>query len=393
MTLETTSTAGQLAQHDATGVLTPSEAVTAAVHAWVAGLDVAIQGAQFVVDTPACPDSFWPLPPDVKVAKIPGKNPKLQLPDEPRESYLARRMVAVQTVGSVVRYGLGLGLPPEVALQGIFVIGGRYAMYAEQMVALIKSRGHKHRVVERSAAQCVVEVKHRDESDWEQFTFTMEDAITAGYVKGKGPNTGSNDWKGNDKYNTDPKGMLYARVSSIACKTKFPDDLRGMATYEELQDERAADNADVRVITNVTASDISQRTALPQVPQPVAQSEASTVQQEVPQTGPPAAQPAQDAPAAETGEASTLEQRQALGVALRVLDLGGTDDKVAALKVISAIAGRVVTATSDLARSEADTVLAKLEELSKRTKPKWQAEIRQLVADAEAIASSEGQPR
>jgi len=244
MTLEIVNHEGQLAIRNQGTLPTQSDAVTAAVHAWVSGLDVAMQGADYIVDTPACPDSFWPLPGDTKLWNIPGKNPKLRLPNEDQESFLIRRRIAAQTVGFVVRYGLGLGLAPEVALNGIFVIGGRPSMYAEQMVALVKSQGHGHRVIERTAERCTVEVCHRGESEWQQFTFTMDDAIQAGYVKSQGPNAGKNEWGkdktgGNEKYTTNPKTMLYARASSIACKTVFPDVLRGMVTYEEIQDERS----------------------------------------------------------------------------------------------------------------------------------------------------------
>ena len=398
MTLETSSTATQLAQHEPTGVLTPSEAVTSAIHAWVSGLDIAIRGAEFVVDTPACPDSFWPLPPDTKVWAIPGRNPKLRLPNESEESFLTRRRIAVQTVGFVVRYGLGLGLAPEVSLNGIFVIGGRPSMYAEQMVALIKARGHGHRVVERTAERCVVEVRHRSESDWEAFEFSMEDAVVAGYVKGKGPNK---DGKGgNEKYSTDPKAMLYARASSIACKTKFPEDLRGMVTYEELQDERAQDDSEVRVITKVTASDIKARVARAEpAPAPV---EAGPRQEQLDHSVATEAaarveqQQAAAEPVGETGEVATLAQRRKIGALLRKLELGTEADKEAALTVISFIVERQVDSTQDLTTTEAGAVIRRLEGLEGEPEPKWRAEIRFMVAGAngaEQIASTEGADR
>ncbi len=378
MTIQTTSVNSRLAQHDPTGVLTPSEAVTSAIHAWVSGLDIAVQGAQFIVDTPACPDSFWPLPPNVKVSGIPGKNPKLQLPDESRESYLARRTIAAQTVGYVVRYGLGLGLAPEVSLNGIFVIGGRPSMYAEQMVALIKSHGHGHRVTERTADRCVVEVRRRSETDWEQFEFTIDDAIRAGHVPGKGKNVGKDDWKGNEKYNSDPKAMLYARASSIACKTKFPDTLRGMATYEELQDERSQDDERGRTITTVTAQDIKTRIA-PPAPAAV---EAQQPQPERTVAADAASQPEQQReaqPAAETGELITLPQSKRLYSLLRKLDLAASDDKAAALVVISYIVGRPVESTKHLTAAEATVINARLDELTRREEGKWRAEVRFMV--------------
>lgn len=389
MTIETTSVNGQLAQHDPTGALTPSEAVTKAIHAWVSGLDIAAQGAEFVVDTPACPDSFWPLPPDVRVWQIPGKNPKLRLPDESEVSYLTRRRIAVQTVGFVVRYGLGLGLAPEVSLNGIFVIGGRPSMYAEQMVALVKSHGHGHRVIERTAERCTVEVRRRGETDWEQFAFGIDDAIRAGYVKGKGPNK---DGKaGNDKYNLDPAAMLYARASSIACKTKFPDALRGMATYEELQDERSQDDGRGPTITTVTAQDIKTRTGghpvtVHAVGRPDATAETGNSGIITTVTEPAASQATDqtDRPtgegAAETGELITLPQSKRLYALLRKLDLAASDDKAAALAVISYIVERPVDSTKHLTSREATDANARLDELTRREEAKWRAEIRFMAA-------------
>ena len=223
-------------------VPTPSEAVHAALEQWVGGMAASVRGAEYIVDTPMCPDAFWPLPPNVK-----SKTPKQLLPGEDLETYRERRRVATYTLGSVVRYGLQLGMPPEVAVQGIFTIGGRMSMYAEQMVALIKSQGHGHRVVERTRERCTVEVCRRGTDEWHPYTFTFEDAVTAGYVPRQGPNPANpGTWPdgkpkpgaGNEKYLTDPASMLYARCSSIACRTEFPDILRGLTSYEDMQDEQ-----------------------------------------------------------------------------------------------------------------------------------------------------------
>ena len=219
---------------------TPAEAITNALEQWVGGMAASVRGAEYIVDTPMCPDAFWPLPPDVK-----SKTPKQRLRGEEEESYLMRRRVATYTLGSVVRYGLQLGLPPEVAVQGIFTVGGRMSMYAEQMVALIKYKGHQHRVIERTRERCTVEVARIGSTDWKSFTYTFDDAVLAGYVPGMGKNASLGNWPdgkpktaGNEKYLTDPAAMLYARCSSIACRTEFPDVLRGLVTYEEMQDER-----------------------------------------------------------------------------------------------------------------------------------------------------------
>jgi hypothetical protein len=346
VTIETISRPGEVAT-----AVTPSEAVTAAITQWVAGLDLAMKGAAYVVDTPACPDSFWPLPAEVKVKDIPDRNPKLRLPDEDEESFQARRRVAIHTVGTVVEYGLTLGLPPEVALNGIFIIGGRYAMYAEQMVALVKSRGFGHRVVERGTDRCVVEVQRGAGQEWQPFEFTMEQAVIAGYVKGKGPNTGRNDWKGNDKYNTDPASMLYARASSIACKTVFPDVLRGLITVEEARDEQ-----------RTIAGEVVEATATDRPAPPRAAAALSAAR-------PPAAPPADPAPVVGADRAATpqpdphpLDPRQwdAINREFVRLEVVGDGQKASRLKVISAIVGREVTQGRELTADEGRLVLDNL---------------------------------
>ncbi len=258
---------------------TPSEAVHAALEQWVGGMAASVRGAEYIVDTPMCPDSFWPVP-----AGVSSKTPKQLLPRETLEDYRARRYVAACTLGAVVRYGLQLGLPPEVAVQGIFTIGGRMSMYAEQMVALVRSQGHGHRVVERTRQRCIVEVCRRGSDDWHRFEFTLDDAVQAGYVPDQGPNAGDHGkWPdgnakkspGNAKYLTDPAAMLYARCSSIACRTEFPDVLRGLTSYEDMLDERVtvtvADDeptrADVRRDADRTsAAAILARAAEPSAP-------------------------------------------------------------------------------------------------------------------------------
>ena len=221
---------------------TPPEAVTAAIEQWVGGMAAAVRGAEYIVDTPLCPDSYWPVPAGQK-----SKAPKQMLPGETRESFLARRQVAVYTLGGIVRYGLQLGLPPEVAMQGIFMIGGRPSMYAEQMVGLVKSRGHSHRIILRSTEECVVHVRRLGDQEWQEFTYTIDDAIRAGHVPGQGPNANLGKWPdgkpktgGNEKYLTEPATMLYCRASSIACRAVFPDVLRGLVSYEETIDERVS---------------------------------------------------------------------------------------------------------------------------------------------------------
>lgn len=351
MTIETTSGAGQLAQIDPT----PSQVVNQSLFDWVAGMKAAMEAADFLVDTPAVPDSFWPLPAGMQVSKIPGKNPKLRLPNEDEQSYQTRRRIAVQTAGYVVRYGLGLNLHPEQALRDIFVIGGRPAMYSEGMVSLIKARGHKHRVVIREADRCVVEVKHRDETEWEAFEFTLEDAIRAGYVPGQGPNKGK-DWGGNQKYLTDPKTMLQARASSIACKTKFPDELRGTVTKEEIEDEQRTTIEgtveDIPAPPKISAAAILAKSSkAPAEPEPVDERAAA-----------PSTPPAASAPAPKGPEKIRPAQVARISAAFDRLNVTDSGERIA---IAAATAGRVIELATDLTASEGTAVVDQLEKVVK----------------------------
>lgn len=297
---------------------TPPEAIHAAIEQWVGGLAASVQGAEYIVDTPLCPDSLWPLPPGTQLSKIPGKNPKVPLPGEDRESFLARRRVAAYSLGGIVRYGLQLGIPPEVATQGLFPIGGRISMYADQMVALIKSKGHKHRIITRTREKCTIEVQRLGEAP-QEFTYTIEDAIQNGYVPGKGPNEGQKwpDGKpklgGNEKYLTDPAGMLEARCNSTGLTAVFPDVLRGLISVEAMRDEQRV---------TVTAIDLE-----PESPAPARTSaaailaRASSAAAEPQVSEPPAeASPASQA-SAPAAPAEPEVQRYVLPVSKAKLDL------------------------------------------------------------------------
>ena len=115
-------------------------------------------------------------------------------------------------------------MDPLNALQNLFVVRGRPGMYARTMHSLVLRAGHE---VYRAAAteQAVtVRARRRGESQWQEFTWTMDRAKKAGYV-------------GNQKYQTDPMGMLSAKALAEACRTIAPDVLTGIAatTVEEIQ--------------------------------------------------------------------------------------------------------------------------------------------------------------
>lgn len=336
---------------------TSPEQITAALEQWVGGMAAAVRGAEYMVDTPMCPDSFWPTPPGVNA-----KAPKQILPNETREAYLERRQVATRTLGSVVRYGLQLGLPPEVAVQGIFTIGGRMSMYAEQMVAIIKSHGHGHRVVERTAQRCVIEVCRRGTDRWIQFEFTFEQAIKAGYVPDQGPNAGDHgrwpDGKpkkspGNAKYVTDAPAMLYARASSIACKTEFPDVLRGLVSYEEMQDEQRSAPVDITAQVEVTRP--AERTTKAAILAAAGQDDIP--ESPIPADVTPAPDPAPDPDVTRAVLPITDPQLRMLGAVMAQLGVTGTGSRERRLAIASRIVDRAVTSSKELSKDDASTVI------------------------------------
>ena len=125
---------------------------------------------------------------------------------------------------AAIMMGKSLGMDPLNALQNLFVVRGRPGMYARTMHSLVLRAGHE---VYRAAAteQAVtVRARRRGDTQWQEFTWTMDRAKKAGYV-------------GNQKYQTDPMGMLSAKALAEACRTIAPDVLTGIAatTVEEIQ--------------------------------------------------------------------------------------------------------------------------------------------------------------
>ena len=67
---------------------------------WVTELGHAAKAAEAIVDTPLCPDAWWPLPAGVKLWTIPDRNPRLRLTNEDEGSFLRRRQVAICTASA-----------------------------------------------------------------------------------------------------------------------------------------------------------------------------------------------------------------------------------------------------------------------------------------------------
>jgi hypothetical protein len=130
-----------------------------------------------------------------------------------------------------ILYGQGIGMDPQTALQNLYVISGKPALYARAMVAIVLGAGHEV-WTEVSTDECVTVCgKRKGTENVERAEWTIERAKKAGYTTNK-------------KYQTDPQAMLYARASGDIARHIAPDALLGMAyNVEELQAAEVVDGA------------------------------------------------------------------------------------------------------------------------------------------------------
>lgn len=119
--------------------------------------------------------------------------------------------------------GAALGLDPIAALESIYVISGRPALYARTMAAVVLAAGHEVWTEDTSDQSVTVCGRRRGSEHVETATWTLQRAELAGYTK-------------NAKYRTDPQSMLYARAVGEVARKVAPDVLLGLSyTAEEIE--------------------------------------------------------------------------------------------------------------------------------------------------------------
>ncbi|WBL18479.1 hypothetical protein [Citricoccus sp. NR2] len=123
-----------------------------------------------------------------------------------------------EAAAAAILAGKALGLDPMNSLSNIFVVHGRPALYARTMVAIVLSAGHQLVRAEATDKSVTVQARRRGDSEWQEFTWTIDRAKKAGYTS-------------NAKYQTDPIAMLTAKAQAEACRTIAPDVLTGVAAY------------------------------------------------------------------------------------------------------------------------------------------------------------------
>lgn len=287
----------------------PEPGLTAGVAALQQWADTAKAAATLIdqiVDTPFFPDSLRARPAgNTDVARA-----------------AARGQTVANGTGAVL-YGVEIGLSPMQALNNVIVIHGRPSLYAETMVALVQAAGHEiwtESVTDTAAVVC----GRRDGSPVvERVEFTMDRARKAGYTR-------------NDKYQKDPQSMLYARAASICCRRTAPEVLKGIASFEEVQDDQRPPRPGLAPAPTAAPVTIAEITggAGPQDDQteePVADDES----------------PLEDV---------TAEQRNLIGTALDTLTVAADHRR----RVVSLILGRDVANIGDLDAAEADRLCAEL---------------------------------
>ena len=128
-----------------------------------------------------------------------------------------------EEAAAAILYGDEIGFSPTMALQQLYVIGGKPALYARGMVALVMSAGHAVWTVEKTDTSVTVAGRRRGTENVLQETWTIERATKAQYTK-------------NARYQLDPQSMLYARAASDLCRQIAPDVLAGVGySVEEME--------------------------------------------------------------------------------------------------------------------------------------------------------------
>lgn len=133
--------------------------------------------------------------------------------------------VAIAKVVTIVTMGQELGLSPLYSLRVISVIRGKPCLGSEAMHALCLAKIPTFELdyLETTAEVCRVKCRRSEKREWQEFSFTMEDAKTAQLLGN--PNSG---------WGKHPKAMLRARAVAAACRAIAPDAVMNVYTPEEM---------------------------------------------------------------------------------------------------------------------------------------------------------------
>ncbi len=126
--------------------------------------------------------------------------------------------------------GYELGIPYLMALQNIATINGKPSIYGDLGLALVRATGElelfdeydQGEALKQQMGKCII--RRRGDKKDATFTFSVEDAKTAGLWKKTGP------------WSNYPGRMLQMRARAFALRDKFTDTLKGLGIAEEVGD-------------------------------------------------------------------------------------------------------------------------------------------------------------
>lgn len=132
--------------------------------------------------------------------------------------------VVKATVFAVVRYGSFFGFEPAISLGKIDVIEGRLEARYDALAGLMMDAGHQVRISESTTDRAVLRVRRLedrgDPEGWQTVSFTLQEALVAGYVKDK---PDDRDLRG--AWYTRRADMLVSKAIKRACRWITPDVL------------------------------------------------------------------------------------------------------------------------------------------------------------------------
>jgi hypothetical protein len=226
---------------------------------------------------------------------------------------------------AAILYGSTIDMDPVTALQNIYVIGGKPALYARTMAAIVMSHGHEIWTEEEAEGHVTVAGRRKGSQNVERVTWTSEMAAKAGYTS-------------NANYKSNPRAMLYARASGDVARRIAPDALLGMAhNVEELTVAEPWDGTTRPPSQGGLAAALG-TTAAEQIHEPESATEAPE-------------------------ELLTDAQQRKMGALMRE---AGITERADALVYVNDTIGREVESRSELTKHEASQVI---ESLTRDTEP------------------------
>jgi hypothetical protein len=124
----------------------------------------------------------------------------------------------------IIMKGLDLGLSPSQSIDAIHAIKGKATVGVHLAVARTRAAGHQVEIDETDDS-CTVTITRKDNPKPISVTFTQAMAKRAG-IK-------------NEKYQSDPQSMLYARAATRCVRRACPEVLLGIFVEGEITDEDA----------------------------------------------------------------------------------------------------------------------------------------------------------